>query len=143
MRKMAAVLVLAGCAVAAGPASAHDHGGDVVGALVGGALIGAAVGAVLNSGPAVVYPAQPAYVQPAPVYAQPAPVYAQPAPVYAQPAPVYAAVPAGAACYDQYSGRYVPCAPAQPAPPPPQYDDGYVQSGYGQQPVYAQPGGGW
>ena len=64
MRKMAAVLVLAGCAVAAGPASAHDHGGDVVGALVGGALIGAAVGAVLNSAPAVVYPAQPAYAPP-------------------------------------------------------------------------------
>lgn len=122
MRKMAAILVLAGCAVAAGPASAHDHGGDVVGALVGGALIGAAVGAVLNSGPAVAYPAQP---------------------VYAQPAPVYAAAPAGAACYDQYSGRYVPCAPAQPAPPP-QYQDGYEQPGYyGQQPVYAQPGGGW
>jgi hypothetical protein len=130
MRKMAAVLVLAGCAVAAGPASAHDHGGDVVGALVGGALIGAAVGAVLNSGPAVAYPAQPAYVQAAPVYAQPAPVYA-------------AAPPAGA-CYDQYSGRYVACAPAQPAPPPPpQYDDGYAQPGYGQQPVYAQPGSGW
>lgn len=128
MRKMAAVLVLAGCAVAAGPASAHDHGGDVVGALVGGALIGAAVGAVLNSGPAVAYPAQPVYVQPAPVYAQ--------------PAPVYAAAPAGAACYDQYSGRYVPCAPAPPAPPP-QYDDGYAQPGYGQQPVYAQPGAGW
>ncbi|WP_343668736.1 ecotin precursor [Paraburkholderia heleia] len=129
MRKMAAVLVLAGCALSAGPASAHDHGGDVVGALVGGALIGAAVGAVLNSGPAVAYPAQPAYVQPEPVYAQ--------------PAPVYAAAPAGAACYDQYSGRYVPCAPAQPAPPP-QYDDGYAQPGYyGQQLVYAQPGGGW
>ena len=129
MRKMAAVLVLAGCAVAAGPASAHDHGGDVVGALVGGALIGAAVGAVLNSAPAVAYPAQPAYVQAAPVYAQ--------------PAPVYAATPPGATCYDQY-GRYVACAPAQPAlPPPPQYDDGYAQPGYGQQPVYAQPGGGW
>jgi len=129
MRKMAAVLVLAGCAVAAGPASAHDHGGDVVGALVGGALIGAAVGAVLNSAPAVAYPAQPAYVQAAPVYAQ--------------PTPVYAATPPGATCYDQY-GRYVACAPAQPAPPPPpQYDDGYAQPGYGQQPVYAQPGGGW
>jgi hypothetical protein len=128
MRKMAAVLVLAGCAVAAGPASAHDHGGDVVGALVGGALIGAAVGAVLNSGPAVVYPAQPAY--------------AQPAPVYAQPTPVYAAAPA-ASCFDQYSGRYVACAPAQPMPPPPQYDDGYAQPGYGPQPVYAQPGNGW
>lgn len=124
MRKMAAVLVVAGCAMAAGPASAHGHGGDVVGALVGGALIGAAVGAVLNSGPPVAYPAQP---------------------VYAQPAPVYAAAPAGAACYDQYSGAYVPCAPAQPAPPQPQYYGygGYEQQGYGQQPVYAQPGGGW
>lgn len=130
MRKIAAVLVLAGCAVAAGPASAHDHGGDVVGALVGGALIGAAVGAVLNSAPAVAYPAQPAYVQAAPVYAQ--------------PAPVYAAAPAAASCYDPYSGSYVACAPAQPAPPPPpQYDDGYAQPGYGPQPVYAQPGGGW
>lgn len=120
MKKIAAVLVLAGCAVAAGPASAHDRGGDVVGALVGGALIGAAVGAMINSGPAV---AQPVYAQPAPVYAQPA----------------YAAAPAGA-CYDQYSGRYVPCGAP---PPPPQYDDGYVQqSGYAQ-PVYAQPGGRW
>jgi hypothetical protein len=36
----------------------------------------------------------------------------------------------------------VACAPAQPAPPP-QYDDGYAQPGYGQPPVYAQPGGGW
>jgi len=122
MRKMAAVLVLAGCAVAAGPASAHDHhGGDVLGALVGGALIGAAVGAILNSGPAVAYPAQPAYVQ---------------------PAPLYAAAPASAACYDPYSGRYVACAPVQSAPPP-QYDDGYAQPGYGPQPVYAQPGSGW
>lgn len=127
MRKIAAVLVLAGCAVAAGPASAHDRGGDVVGALVGGALIGAAVGALVNSGPAVAVPAQPVYAQPAPVYAQPA--YA---PAYQ---PAYAAAPAGA-CYDRYSGRYVACGA-----PPPQYDDGYVQqSGYAQ-PVYAQPGG--
>lgn len=124
MRKIAAVLVLAGCAVAAGPASAHDHGGDVVGALVGGALIGAAVGAIVNSGPVVAVPAQPVYAQPAPVYAQPA----------------YAAAPAGA-CYDQYSGRYVACG--APPPPPPQYDDGYVQQRGYAQPVYAQPGDGW
>ena len=121
MRKIAAVLVTAGCVMAAGPASAHDRGGDVVGALVGGALIGAVVGAAMNSGPAVVYQAPP------PVYAEPAPVAA---PVYAEPAPVYAAAPAPApgSCYDQYSGRYVPCAPPQPVPPPPaQYDDGYGQ----------------
>ncbi|MBN3813376.1 ecotin precursor [Paraburkholderia sp. Ac-20347] len=106
MRKIAAVLVLAGCVVAAGPASAHDGGGDVVGALVGGALIGAVVGAAV-SGPAVYQ---------APVYAEPAPVAV--APVYAEPAP--------GGCYDQYSGRYVPCGPPQPAPPPPPYG-GYVQ----------------
>ncbi|QBQ96207.1 ecotin precursor [Paraburkholderia pallida] len=121
MRKIAAVLLTAGCVMAAGPASAHDHGGDVVGALVGGALIGAVVGAAINSAPAVVYQAPP------PVYAEPAPV----APVYAEQAPVYVAAPAPApgGCYDQYSGRYVQCAPAQLAPPPPpaQYDDGYGQ----------------
>ncbi|WP_321813804.1 MULTISPECIES: ecotin precursor [unclassified Paraburkholderia] len=112
MRKIAAVLVMAGCVVAANPASAHGNGGDVVGALVGGALIGAVVGAAV-SGPAV-------YAAP-PVYAEPAPVAA---PVYA--APVYATAPAPAGCYDQYSGRYVPCAPP---PPPPQYG-GYGQPGW-------------
>ena len=117
MRKIAAVLVTAGCVMAAGPASAHDRGGDVVGALVGGALIGAVVGAAMNSAPVV-------YQAPPPVYAEPAPVAA---PVYAEPAPVYAAAPSS--CYDQYSGRYVPCAPPQPVPPPPaQYDDGYGES---------------
>jgi hypothetical protein len=118
MRKIAAVLVLAGCVVAAGPASAHDRDGDVVGALVGGALIGAVVGAAINSGPPVVYQAPP------PVYAEPAQVAT---PVYAEPAPVYATAPAPGGCYDQYYGRYVPCAPPQPAPPPAQYD-GYGQS---------------
>ncbi|CAM2181372.1 Ecotin [Paraburkholderia sacchari] len=118
MRKIAAVLlVTAGCLTAAGPASAHDHGGDVVGALVGGALIGAVVGAAMSSEPTAVY-------GPPPVYAEPAQVAA---PVYAQPAPVYAATPAPGSCYDQYSGRYVPCAPPQPAPPAPYYD-GYGQS---------------
>ncbi|WP_321785806.1 ecotin precursor [Paraburkholderia sp. J94] len=115
MRKIAAVLVLAGCVVAAGPASAHDGGGDVVGALVGGALIGAVVGAAIN-GPVVAAP---------PVYAEPAPVAV---PVYAEPAPVYAAAPAPGGCYDQYSGRYVPCGPPQPAPPPPY--GGYGQPGW-------------
>lgn len=117
MRKIAAVLLTAGCVMAAGPASAHDRGGDVVGALVGGALIGAVVGAAMNSSPVV-------YQAPPPVYAEPAPVAA---PVYAEPPPVYAAAPAPGGCYDQYSGRYVPCAPAQLAPPPAQYDDGYGQ----------------
>jgi hypothetical protein len=123
MRKIAAVLVVAGCVMAAGPASAHDHGGDVVGALVGGALIGAVVGAAIN-GPAVAYQAPPVYAEPAPV----------PAPVYAEPAPVYAAAPAPGGCYDQYSGRYVPCAPPQPAPPPAPYN------GYGDGGGYGQPG---
>ncbi|MCG5077806.1 ecotin precursor [Paraburkholderia tagetis] len=120
MRKIAAVLVTAGCVVAAGPASAHDRGGDVVGALVGGALIGAVVGAAMSSGPAVVYGAPP------PVYAEPAPVAA---PVYAEPPPVYAAAPAPSSCYDQYSGRYVSCVPQQPVPLPPPlpYDDDYEQ----------------
>lgn len=115
MRKIAAVLlVTAGCLAATGPASAHDRGGDVLGALVGGALIGAVVGAAMTSAPAVVY-------GPPPVYAEPAQVAA---PVYAEPAPVYAAAPAPGNCYDQYSGRYVPCAP--PPPPPAPY------GGYGQ-----------
>ncbi|MDR3099153.1 MAG: ecotin precursor [Paraburkholderia sp.] len=118
MRKIAAVLIAAGCVAAAGPASAHDRGGDVVGALVGGALIGAVVGAAMTGPPAVVYAA------PQPVYAEPAQVAA---PVYAEPAPVYAAAPALGNCYDQYSGRYVPCAPPQPAPPPAPYG-GYGQS---------------
>ncbi|WP_176079517.1 ecotin precursor [Paraburkholderia tropica] len=119
MRKIAAVLVLVGCVVAAGPASAHDRGGDVVGALVGGALIGAVVGAAV-SGPAV-YQAPPVYAEPAPVVA---------APVYAEPAPVYAAAPAPGGCYDQYSGRYVPCGPPQPAPPPPPYGAYEQQPGW-------------
>lgn len=118
MRKIAAVLVLAGCVVAAGPASAHDRGGDVVGALVGGALIGAVVGAAV-SGPAV-YQAPPVYAEPAPVAV----------PVYAEPAPVYAAAPAPGGCYDQYSGRYVPCGPPQPAPPPPPYGAYEQQPGW-------------
>jgi hypothetical protein len=108
MRKTLAVLVLTGTLAVAGPASAHDRGGDVIGALIGGALIGAVVGAAINSAPAVAYP--------------PPPVYAA-----AVPAPVYAPAPAGGYCYDQYSGNYVSCAPAQPAPP-------YPYGGYPQQP---------
>jgi len=93
MRKMAAVLVMAGCLAAAGPASAHGRGGGaVVGALVGGALIGAVVAGALNGAPAVAYQAPPVYAAPAPVYAQQAPGY----------------------CYNQYQQGYVPCAPAQP-----------------------------
>jgi hypothetical protein len=102
MRKIVAVLVLTGSLAVAGPASAHDRGGDLVGALIGGALIGAVVGAAMNSAPAVAYQAPPVYAA-------------------AAPAPVYAAAPApaGGYCYDQYSGNYVACAPAQPAPPSP------------------------
>lgn len=96
--------MVGGLAVA-GQASAHDGGGDVVGALLGGAVIGAVVGSVLN---------------PAPVVAYQQPVYA-PVPVYQ--APAYAAPPPGY-CYDQYHGAYVACAPAPGgqygyAPPPP------------------------
>lgn len=101
MRKMAVVVVLAGCLGVAGQANAHGRSGDVVGALVGGALIGAVVGAALNnSAPAVAYQAPPVYAAPA-------------------PAPVYAAAPGGY-CYSPYAQRYVPCAPA------PQYG-GYAQ----------------
>jgi hypothetical protein len=124
MRKIAAVLVVAGCVLATGPASAHDHGGNVVGALVGGALLGAVVGAAINSGPAVAYQAPPVYAEPAPA----------PVPVYAEPVPVYAAAPAPGGCYDRYSGRYVPCAPPQPSPPPAAY------YGYGDGGGYGQPG---
>ncbi len=129
MRKMAAVVVLAGSLAVAGPASAHDHSGDVVGALIGGALIGAVVGAAVNSAQAPVYQAAPVYAPEAPApaaYVQaPAPAYAV-APAVA-PAPAYAAAPAGGYCYDRYSGGYVECAAAEPAPPPPPPYDGYSQ----------------
>lgn len=104
MRKMMAVLVLTGTLAVAGPASAHDRGGDVVGALIGGALIGAVVGAAINSAPAVAYQAPPVYAAAAPIYA--------PAPAGGYPGSY-----SGGYCYDQYSGNYVSCAPAQPAPP--------------------------
>jgi hypothetical protein len=104
MKRVAAVLVLAGSLAISGQASAHGGGGDggaVVGALLGGAVIGALVGSAV---------AQPVYAQP--VYAQPVyqPVYAQPVyaqPVYAQPGP-----PPGY-CFDNYRRAYVPCAPPQ------------------------------
>ncbi|NIF56439.1 ecotin precursor [Burkholderia sp. Ax-1724] len=99
MKKIAVALVMAGSLSVAGQASAHGHGGDVVGALIGGAVLGAA----LNPAPVVAYPQ--------PVYAQ-QPVY-QPAPAYAGPPPGY--------CYDQYQRAYVACG----APPPGQY--GYAQ----------------
>jgi hypothetical protein len=103
MRKIAAVLVMAGCLGAAGQASAHDRGGAVVGALVGGALIGAVVAGALNSAPAVAYQAPP---------------------VYAAPAPVYAQQPAGY-CYNPYQQGYVPCAPAPVQPQPYGYPQPY------------------
>ena len=87
MKRVAAVLVLAGSLAISGQASAHGggDGGAVVGALLGGAVIGALVGSAV---------AQPVYAQP---------VYAQP--VYAQPGP-----PPGY-CFDNYRRAYVPCAP--------------------------------
>jgi hypothetical protein len=109
MRKMMAVLVLTSSLAVAGPASAHGHGGDVVGALIGGAVIGAVIGAAINSAPAVAYQAPPVYAPEAPV-------------------PVYAAAPAGGYCYDPYSRNYVACAPAEPAPAP--YYGGYPQAGW-------------
>ncbi|SOE93132.1 hypothetical protein SAMN05414139_05903 [Burkholderia sp. D7] len=109
MKRVAAVLVLAGSLAMSGQASAHGDGGAVVGALLGGAVIGALVGSAV---------AQPVYAQP--VYAQPVyqPVYAQP--VYAQPA--YQAGPPPGYCFDDYRRAYVPCGP-QPQP-------GYYQQGW-------------
>src|ERR1700709_2860472 len=91
MKRVAAVLVLAGSLALSGQASAHGgdrNGGAIVGALLGGAATGALVGSPVG---------QPTYAQP--VYAQP--VYAQP--VYAQPGP-----PPGY-CFDDYRRAYVPC----------------------------------
>ncbi|MEM5297045.1 ecotin precursor [Burkholderia sp. JPY481] len=102
MKKIAVALVMAGSLTVAGQASAHGHGGDVVGALIGGAVLGAVVSSVLT---------------PAPVVAYPQPVYAEPAYL---PAPAYVAPPPGY-CYDQYQRAYVACG----APPPGQY--GYAQ----------------
>jgi hypothetical protein len=104
MKKIAVALVMAGSLCVAGQASAHDHGGDVVGALIGGAVLGAVVTSALNPAPVV------AYQQP--VYAQPA---YEPAPAYAGPPPGY--------CYDQYQRAYVACE----APPPGQYGYGQPQ----------------
>lgn len=112
MKKIAVALMMVGSLSVAGQASAHGHGGDVVGALIGGAVLGAVVTSALNPAPAVAYQ-QPVYAQP--VYAQP--VYQQ-APAYAGPPPGY--------CYDQYQRAYVACRPAPVAqydypPPPPQW----------------------
>jgi hypothetical protein len=104
MKKIAVALLMVGSLSAAGQASAHGNGGDVVGALIGGAVLGAVVSSALAPAPVV------AYQQP--VYAQPA---YQPAPVYAGPPPGY--------CYDQYQRAYVACA----APPPGQYGYGQPQ----------------
>ncbi|MFA8394917.1 hypothetical protein ACEPUD_32995 [Burkholderia ubonensis] len=126
MKKIAAVCVLAGSLAVAGPASAHDRGGAVIGALIGGAVLGAIVTSALN--PPVAY-AAPAYQAPAyqpPTYYQ-APAYQPPAyaPGYQQAQyqdddgygdqPRY--------CYDRFQRAYVCGAPAS--------------GGYG----YAQPGG--
>ena len=92
MKRVAAVLVLAGSLAMSGQASAHGDGGAVVGALLGGAVIGALVGSAV---------AQPVYQ----------PVYAQP--VYAQPA--YQPGPPPGYCFDDYRRTYVPCGP-QPQP---------------------------
>ncbi|RFS50279.1 hypothetical protein D0U02_07660 [Burkholderia pseudomallei] len=64
MKKIAAVLLTAGSLALAGPASAHDRGGVIVGALIGGAVLGAIVMSALNPAPAVAY-AAPAYQAPA------------------------------------------------------------------------------
>ncbi|AOJ10919.1 ecotin precursor [Burkholderia sp. ABCPW 14] len=114
MKKIVAVLVTAGSLALAGPASAHDRGGDIVGALIGGAVLGAIVTSALNPAPAVAYSA-PAYQ---------APAYQVPAyqPAQYQPAPAYGGPPAGY-CYDQYRRAYVGCG-AQA------YDDGYDAYGY-------------
>src|SRR5476649_2327348 len=87
MKRVAAVLVLAGSLAMSGQASAHGGGGDggaVVGALLGGAVIGALVGSAV---------AQPVYAQP----------------VYAQPA--YQPGPPPGYCFDDYRRAYVPCGP--------------------------------
>lgn len=110
MKKIAVALVMVGSLSVAGQASAHGHGGDVVGALIGGAVLGAVVSSALAPAPVVAYQ-QPVYAQP--VYAQ-QPVY-QPAPVYAGPPPGY--------CYDPYQRGYVACS----APPPAQYGYGQPQ----------------
>ncbi|AJX30586.1 hypothetical protein [Burkholderia oklahomensis] len=121
MKKIAAVLVTAGSLALAGPASAHDRGGDIVGALIGGAVLGAIVTSALNPAPAVAYPA-PVYQAPA----YQAPAYQSPAyqPAQYQPAPAYGGPPAGY-CYDRYRRAYVGCG-AQA------YDDGYGAYGYAQ-----------
>jgi hypothetical protein len=132
MKKIAAVLVLAGSLAAAGPASAHDRGGAIVGALIGGAVLGAVVASALNPAPVVAYQA-PAYPQPAyPAYQ--APAYQAPgydAPTYQQastyqPAPAYGGPPPGY-CYDSYQRAYVACGAG-----------GYRNDGYGYG-GYAQP----
>ncbi|KVM75351.1 hypothetical protein WJ60_33205 [Burkholderia ubonensis] len=124
MKKIAAVCVLAGSLAVAGPASAHDRGGAVIGALIGGAVLGAIVTSALN--PPVAY-AAPVY-QP-PTYYQ-APAYQPPAyaPGYQQAQYQdddgygYGGQPRY--CYDRYQRAYV-CGGAP------------ASGGYG----YVQPGG--
>jgi hypothetical protein len=121
MKRIAAVLLMAGSLSVAGQASAHGYygGGNNSGAIVGALLGGAVLGAVVASA-----------VAPAPVYAQP--VYAQPVyqPVYAQPVyaqqPVYAPPPGY--CFDNYRGAYVACGPQPQQPQQPQND--YPRQGW-------------
>ncbi|OJA54559.1 hypothetical protein BGV68_14670 [Burkholderia ubonensis] len=129
MKKIAAVCVLAGSLAVAGPASAHDRGGAVIGALIGGAVLGAIVTSALN--PPVAY-AAPVYQAPAyqpPTYYQ-APAYQPPAyaPGYQQAQYQdddgygYGGQPRY--CYDRYQRAYV-CGGAP------------ASGGYG----YVKPGG--
>ncbi|KVH68679.1 hypothetical protein WJ41_21490 [Burkholderia ubonensis] len=124
MKKIAAVCVLAGSLAVAGPASAHDRGGAVIGALIGGAVLGAIVTSALN--PPVAY-AAPVY-QPPTYYQVPAyqpPAYApgyQQAQYQDDDGYGYGGQPRY--CYDRYQRAYV-CGGAP------------ASGGYG----YVQPGG--
>ncbi|KVR14522.1 hypothetical protein WK11_02145 [Burkholderia ubonensis] len=120
MKKIAAVCVLAGSLAVAGPASAHDRGGAVIGALIGGAVLGAIVASALN--PPVAY-AAPVYQAPAyqpPTYYQ-APGYQQ---AQYQDDDGYGYGGQPRYCYDRYQRAYV-CGGAP------------ASGGYG----YVQPGG--
>jgi len=140
MKQLAAVCVLAGSLAVAGPASAHDRDGAILGALIGGAVLGALVTSALSQQSAVAYPPPVAEAPDYPPAAYQAPAYqapdyqapAYPLPVYDAPAyqqaryrdgDGYGAPPAGY-CYDRYRRAYVGCAMPMPdgyrdAPPQP------------------------
>ncbi len=135
MKQLAAVCVLAGSLAAAGPASAHDRDGAILGALIGGAVLGALVTSALSPPPAIAYPPPVAAAPDYPPAAYQAPTYQAPVyppPVYDAPAyqqaryrdgDGYGAPPAGY-CYDRYRRAYVGCAMPMPdgyrdAPPQP------------------------